>query len=476
MGRYLTWRDLAIIVLFSLSVFFLSFQLRDASCTPLYNFGSDSNLYIDLAQNLLHHRFLRYSPGIGYPGVTLRTTNPDYIHDLVLMPGYPLLLAIAYVVHDSPWTPYVLAYVLFLIMSIVVFLLGNLLYSEKLRPRVLWTSFIVYQMLQPILILQLQAIGQDFAATVFVAMALLALVWLFKSRGPGWRQALLLYAASAGMLFVRSNMAAFLFPLLAGSLWIAWQLENPGRLRILLGAFLVSLLVLGLWGTYLKSLTGRFMLGANQGFGMYINYAYYLLPQADVQSDIAQITHEFQERLKETGSADLAVLGANDSYQQKALDFIRHHHRLAIRTAWYNLKEILIGKDHFWMPRLVALRLAGLPMAQNETDFWTLYKEMGHGWRRHIYDALERICYFIYVLVPLFSLGLMSLYFLKTLFRRFEISEDALPWMIVGLSAVSSLIFLVATGFVVAQARYRLPTAAISYTAFLGVLSLWQTL
>jgi hypothetical protein len=123
------------------------------------------------------------------------------------------------------------------------------------------------------------------------------------------------------------------------------------------------------------------------------------------------------------------------------------------------------------MPRLIAVRMAKLPMAENETAFWSLYKSMGPGWHRHLYDLADKVCYGLYVLIPFACLTWMAILVVWRGFHGNAFLGNEMSVLLAGISAGAALLFLVSTALVIAQARYRLPVTAITYTSILGVLS-----
>jgi len=452
----MTFKTGGLIVLLSLIPLSLTLTLRDSSCPSGKNYGSDSNLYWDLAENLLHRHALVFSPGVGYPGIGVRSQNPALIDDLCILPGYPALL-VPFVRFGEGVGPYVLAYLLYVLLSLLVFALAKELFGAALSKRAFWGWFMVYQILNPTWIVQLRALAQDLAATTLVAFFLWVVVRCWQSQRVTAKNLLAIALGTGVALSVRTNLLAFIGSMLVLLALLYWRDRRPRMMALPAVGLALAVSLMGVWGLHIQHLTGRFSFGTNAGYCMYFNYMSPHVPPAAIDKEVDAMTRTFNQELERTGSGNQASIQTASAYQRSALDFIKAYPAEASKSMAQSLQATFIGRDYFWLPRLWLLRLRDLPL---EPYADRPYHEQTQGLSKPAATAalfLQLLVYGVYILIPALAL------FLAAFFAREEPLLRFLAW--------SAIVFLVATGLIIGQARYRMPVEVVMYLCALWICS-----
>jgi hypothetical protein len=462
-------RSFFMVFLLSLGALSLSQTLRPSTASPEWGYGSDTTTYLDLAKNLTLFKRFVHSPGFGYPGIGIRVKNAGYSDNLYLMPAFPALLGIFLHSGTGLQGGYLLEYLLFFIMSLVVFATVWRLFGSILPAWLLWTSFIIFQILQPILLLQLQAIGIDLAAACWTAAVIWLLVELVLT---SFRQRLLgigLILTSSAAIATRTNLAAFLLPVFVGTMLLT---QRTGRLKktgwISLSIVAITLILTG-FGNHLRELTGRSTLGLNAGYGLYVNYVYSEIPRAEADQTIDESSKIFNALVASGINENRAAALIDRHYAVLTWQFVRSHPSLSLRQLGYNMLRVFIGKDYFWMPRLVFVKSVGESLAMHDDRFHSLYAQTSIPFKI-FYQLLNVLFYLLFILTPVAALVTFPIRAAQRNERQTLAPEDAL----MAIFCASAIVFLFATGLVLAQSRYRLPVLCIGYYALLGHLVMGQ--
>jgi hypothetical protein len=302
--------------------------LSDASTPGGANYGSDSNVYWDLAQNIHARHQWVYSPGLNYPGIGVRSENHHYIDNLYVLPGYPLLLSTV-----SRWGietgPYALAFALYVLLSVTLWILAGRLFANAASVRTLGIWFIVYQILNPTWIVQLRAIGQDLAAAVFATLFVLWAVRSWQEHHVSLQDTFLMGISTAAAIMIKTNVLAFILPVLALLALAFWFQHRRGKASLALIGILLGLGMTALWGVHLRDLTGRFSLGANMGYGVFANYVYNSTPKEQADEQIHTLTQRFEDALQKGVPINQASMDAALNFQKISFQFIKTDHAKA---------------------------------------------------------------------------------------------------------------------------------------------------
>jgi len=473
--RVISIQETLIIGSLCLVSWLFSSSLRDSSCPPDWNFGSDTTTYTNLAANMLAGKGYVLGPDTPYYGSAVTGDASTYFHCMHILPGYPLLLVLCDQLVGQAHGPYLLAFLLFVIMSLCVYGAGKVLFGGILSSRVLWTTFIIFQIFQPILILQLQAIGRDLAATAFTAAFVFALVLLFKTDRPGWLLAVFLGITTMASVLIRTNNFALMLPVLAvGSLFF-WHKRQPRKTCIVAGATLLTVACLILWGLYLKKYVGRFMLGTDQGSSLYSNFVYRSQGPKSFERDTPQITAHFNERLAHGVSIEQALAESGQEYQNIAIQFLRENPGKLPRLVLFHVAVVFFDKDYFWMPRLLYVKWSGAPMKDYDYNFKKIFHDQTSLLPRGVYWTAHWGSYFIYIVFPMLCLLAVPLAYMRRKLSPSQNKQDPDYLFPLALLSSSAILFLLATSVLgMAMARYRMPVSAISYCCILCLMALWR--
>lgn len=469
-GSLISLKESLLILALCAGAYFLSSRLPDAPLTPNWNFGSDSNVYMDLADNIMSGHGYVHSPGIDYPGTGIHSKNASYIHSLHLLPGYPLLLAGSMRLFGYRDGPYSLAFILFSLMAFCSFATAKLLFRDRLQPRTLWTAFILFQILQPILLLQLQAIARDLASACSISIFVFLLLRLTQTKQTGFLSSLLFLLSAFIAVCFRTNVFALMLPLvLSFGLYFVHRKELKKAALLGMSILVVVICVAG-WSLRLKRLTGVSMLGIDQGIGLYVNYAYFNVPVEVREQAARDISSFFERRLQAGDSVDQSELAVCRAYQKKAVDFLKENPLRAARITAKNLLITFLDKDYFWMPRILFIRSVGEPL-QNYNSFHDIFARHFSWPRAALYEAANIACYLLYVAFPVGCLFFIPLVGWRQ-YRRSAggSSETSNLFLWLTILAFSAILFLIATALFGAQARYRMPVSIITYSCILGVV------
>jgi 4-amino-4-deoxy-L-arabinose transferase-like glycosyltransferase len=434
--------------------------LSDASTPGGANYGSDSNVYWDLAQNIHARHQWVYSPGLNYPGIGVRSENHHYIDNLYVLPGYPLLLSTV-----SRWGietgPYALAFALYVLLSVTLWILAGRLFANAASVRTLGIWFIVYQILNPTWIVQLRAIGQDLAAAVFATLFVLWAVRSWQEHHVSLQDTFLMGISTAAAIMIKTNVLAFILPVLALLALAFWFQHRRGKASLALIGILLGLGMTALWGVHLRDLTGRFSLGANMGYGVFANYVYNSTPKEQADEQIHTLTQRFEDALQKGVPINQASMDAALNFQKISFQFIKTDPAKALKVAGRNIAAIFMGRDYFWLPQLLILRLSHQPLASHRgLSYRAQTQSLSTGMKLFSF-ALNGLYYGIYVLIP--ALCLLAFPFIKPS-RGMEAGRPVLL-----VFTYSAILFLIVTAFILGSVRYRMPVQPIFYLCTLAV-------
>jgi hypothetical protein len=237
-----------------------SFFLRYTHFTPptlnAYGFGSDSDVYWDLAGNLTAGRGYVSSPGL-HP--VLRDPASPFLPNISTAPGYPFLLAAVRTVWNDIRAAYILQW---------IFYAGLIVLAATWPLNRSWTpgwrmAALAGIAFWPGFLLQLQSVSSELATAFFAAL----LVWSWCKR---WL-ALSVVAAIAAVA-LRSNMILFIIP------WVLFEahgdFKQNARKAALKGALLILCLMLFYagWSFRNKRLCGEMVFSAYAGQVLYAHY------------------------------------------------------------------------------------------------------------------------------------------------------------------------------------------------------------
>jgi len=470
------WKDNVLILCICLVAWGLSLPLRDSSCPPGWNYGSDTTTYLDLAANIQSGKGYVHGPGAHYYGANIDGPNVSTYHNVHILPGYPLLLVAGNWAVGPARSPYAVAFLLFFLLMVCTFAMARRLFGTVLPKRWLWIAFILFFALQPIFILQLQAIGRDLASTTFLTIYLYALLVLFQRERAGFA---VILATLAGLILaasVRTNIFAFLLPLLVGLVGYFGMTHHSRKALIVAVNVAVAVACILAWGFYLRQYTGRFLLGTDQGSSLYTNFIFPLAPPAEIRRDENAANALFQSEIKNGLSIEHAMADTSDFYHQRTIDYLHQHPSHLGPVTVKNIARTFWEKDYYWLPKLlyVKWRAGGLDRYE---QFRAAFRNEHSRVVLALFGAFYAICYLLYIAVPVVSLILFPVIVGIRVIKSRSWAGSALPetFFLAAGWALAALIFLGATSILgAAQPRYRMPVAAVSYLSLLGILGWWR--
>lgn len=213
-----------------------------------YGIGSDTYEYWHLSENLLRHQGFFYSDPELYPLFTLeplakRIALPDRIPCTTRMPGYPLLLAAARGLWDSPWITLVLSYLSYTGICLYGFRLSAILFTSALLR---WTYNILL-VFTPLYFIR-WGIGADLPAGLWLTGFTYHILKLSDSESKTTRHTAMALICGVATIFTRVNLLPYT-AIMAGAVLLIGLRNGKRRLW---QAGLIILLAIGLsLGTWL---------------------------------------------------------------------------------------------------------------------------------------------------------------------------------------------------------------------------------
>ena len=269
------------------------------------DFGSDSDIYIELAKNLLagHGFTLSRHIGMVFPSAS-RHLSPC----LIYTPGYPSMLA-AFGLHA-----YLLAFVLWLVVMACAWTLLK-------RP-----AFILFA-LQPMLLMQLHATASDLMATAAVSVFVLGLVR---------RRYALMMVGCAVALMTRIDIWIFMA--------LVSFLSIRAKPAVVLNLILIFLMITAR-GLRYEKYTGQFSMGT-EGPNVYANYEKALVGPGVVQSEIKSMKRDFKALCHKQDSLKAQEITGHECYGH-VLESIARHPTPFVRTVLWNELVMFLGRDYY---------------------------------------------------------------------------------------------------------------------------------
>ena len=211
---------------------------------PVFGYGSDSNIYWDLAGNLAKGRGFVNSPGFDF--AYIKKTD-QYTYGTQRLPGYPLALAgVRYITQtNNPNSLAVWLFNLILVFFNAYFIISLI---KKLLPNIPNGWYWIVALFPPFLIYS-NGINSDF----FVAVLLSGFCYfILSSEKRTWLS--LLFAGSA--VFTRANAIFFIIPFLALSIFFSQ--ERKKKFLMYFSGILLVILIFCVWSFRNQKLSGSF--------------------------------------------------------------------------------------------------------------------------------------------------------------------------------------------------------------------------
>ena len=227
---------------------------------PLYGYGSDSEVYWDLAGNLAHGRGFVHSPGFDFS--YLHKTS-EFTQGTQRLPGYPLALSLirALDLNAAPNSWLAWMFNLSLVFLNSYFVIGILVI---LYPNTKTVFFWLVALFPPFLIYA-NGINSDFFAATLISAAV-----YFSLASSRWRYLSVCFGAFA--VFTRGNVLFFLVPFWL-MLAIYYRRQRRDIKPAVFGLAAIALIFIG-WSFRNQALSDRFVFAPFTGLQLRQNYIY----------------------------------------------------------------------------------------------------------------------------------------------------------------------------------------------------------
>ncbi len=454
---------------------FLSGQMKDNNENNYGGYGSDVNIYLDLAKNYKIFGDLKFSPDIGYHAVSLSLKSSNYTDCLTYLHAYPLLISgVSYVTGgDMVKSARVINIFLFLLISCSAYISIKILYKDMAskRNRIL---FLIYIVLNPAFILFLASIGIDMVMTGLMSFVMMLILLLTLSENIRKSSFVIMSAGLALYTFLlcfgRNNMVAYILPIFFFLTVYFFTKKNRRLFSVFILMVLIILAAMSIQITRMKHLTGEYVNSIHSGYNLFLNYVFYNIDKNDTMyykwKEPAHNDKLFLKLLRDGKSENAAQLSISKEFKKLSYTYIKEHPDIFRKSLYKNMKKIFIDRDYYWFPAIFLIKYHGY--SDTIRAYLDVYPDMAYKDKkfRQIYKYFDGVYYVVYCLLPFWSLVIVILVNGVKLLNG-GIEKIVVREAILFIFSCSSVIFMAATAYFLSEVRYRMPVFLTSYLCVL---------